>query len=85
MKNENTLRTLTSTSKKIADLKGFNIPITLKVIADYEEAGIDQYFIDQQKLQLQKYLVMVAELAAKAERLLECYQGDGSVDRPGMA
>ncbi len=70
MSNNNVLIILEATGKKINDLKGFNIPIIQKTITDYEEAGIDPYFINQQKIQLQKIQLMVEELEAKFERLL---------------
>jgi len=63
--------TLKETSKKIADLKGFNVPVILKAIEDYENAGVDKYFIDQQKLQLQKVYARIEELEAKAEKLIK--------------
>ncbi|MEN6327816.1 MAG: hypothetical protein ABFD18_16625 [Syntrophomonas sp.] len=71
MGNENILITLEATGKKINDVKGFNIPVILKTIEDYEQAGIDRSFIDQQKLQQQKTQLMVEELEAKFERLLQ--------------
>ncbi|MDD3267863.1 MAG: hypothetical protein PHX14_00955 [Syntrophomonadaceae bacterium] len=70
MSNENVLITLKATGKKISDLRGFNIPIILEIIDECEQAGADQYFIDQLKLQLQKYQLMVDELEAKFERLI---------------
>lgn len=66
---ENTVQTLEDTWKKIDGLKGFHIPVVLKTIEDYENAEVDKYFIEQQKLQLQKLSNMLAELEAKAERL----------------
>lgn len=71
MENEHIFESLKDTAKKIADLKEFHVPVVLKIIEDYEQAGIDEFFIEQQKLQLQKIYSMIAELEAKAERLLE--------------
>lgn len=71
MSNENIVEALKDTSKKIADLKSFNVPIILKTIEEYEESGIDEYFIEQQRLQLQKVYARINELEAKAERLFK--------------
>jgi hypothetical protein len=71
MSKEYTLQTLKETCKKIEDLKGFNLPIILKAIGDYEKAEVDQQFIDQQKAQLQKVYAMIDELEAKKLRLLK--------------
>lgn len=69
MSTEIILQVLEDTWKKIDGLKGFHIPVVLKTIEEYEKAEIDTYFIEQQKLQLQKLSTMLAELEAKAERL----------------
>lgn len=71
MSNENILKALQDTGKKIADLKSFNVSVILKTIEDYEKAGVDQHFIEQQKVQLQKVYAMIDELEAKAERLFK--------------
>lgn len=60
------LQALTDTQKKIEGIKGFHIPVVLQTIAEYEKAGVDEYFIEQQRLQLQKLFNMIQ---AKAERL----------------
>ncbi len=70
MSTENILETLRETSKRISDLKSFNIPVILKTIAEYEESGVEEYFIEQQRIQLQKVYNRISELEAKAERLL---------------
>jgi len=62
-------QTLQDTKKRIDGLKGFHIPVTLKVIEEYEEAGVDGLFINQQRVHLQKLYDMLGELEAKAERL----------------
>jgi hypothetical protein len=67
----NILKTLKDTGKKIADLKSFNVSVILKTIEDYEKAEVDPYFIEQQKVQLQKVYAMIDELEAKAERLFK--------------
>jgi hypothetical protein len=69
--NEDILEALKDTRKKIADLKSFNVSIILKTIEDYEKAEVDQYFIEQQRLQLQKVYGMIGELESKAVRLLK--------------
>jgi hypothetical protein len=66
---ENTIRALEDTRKKIDGLKNFHIPIAQNVIEEYEKAEVDGYFMEQQKYQLQKLLNMLAELEAKDERL----------------
>jgi len=71
MSNENILAALRDTGKKIADLQSFNVTVIQKTIEDYEKAGVDQFFIEQQKLQLQKVYAMIEELEAKAERLFK--------------
>ena len=71
MSNENILKALKETGKKIADLKSFNVSVILKTIEDYKNAGVDQYFIDQQNVHLQKVHAMIDELEAKAERLFK--------------
>lgn len=71
MPEENILEALKETGKKIADLKGFNVPTLLKTIEEYEESGIEGHFIEQQKLQLQKVYERISELEAKAERLFK--------------
>lgn len=63
------LQALRDTQKKIDGLKGFHIPVVQQTIADYEKAGVDGHFIEQQRLQLQKLFDMLSELEAKAERL----------------
>ena len=70
MLNENILKALKDTYKKIDDLKSFNVPVILKTIDDYEKAGVEQQFIEQQKVQLQKVHARIEELEAKAKRLL---------------
>jgi len=47
----------------------FNVPVILKTIDDYEKAGVEQHFIEQQKVQLQKMYNKIGELEAKAKRL----------------
>ncbi|HBK52344.1 MAG: hypothetical protein PHP26_07775 [Syntrophomonas sp.] len=69
MSNENIVEALKDTNKKIADLKSFNIPIILKTIEEYEKSGVEECFIEQQRLQLQKVYARINELEAKAERL----------------
>ena len=69
MSTENILLALEDTRKKIDGLKCFHIPIVLKTIEDYEKAEVDEHFIEQQKVQLQKLYMMIDELEAKAERL----------------
>jgi len=69
--NENILKALQDTGKKIADLKSFNVSVILKTIEDYEKAGVDQQFIEDQKILLQKVYARIEELEAKAERLLK--------------
>ena len=71
MPNENILKALKDTAKKITDLKSFNVVIILKTIEDYEKDGVDQLFIEQQKIQLQKVYTMIEELEATAQRLLK--------------
>jgi hypothetical protein len=67
--NENILQALEDTRKKIEGLKGFHVPVILKTIKDYEKAEVDEHFIEQQKVQLNKLYIMIYELEAKAERL----------------
>lgn len=66
---ENALQVLHDTLQKIEGLRCFHIPIAAKVNEQYEEAGIDGYFMEQQKLQMQKLLDLLAQLEAKLERL----------------
>lgn len=69
MPKDNILRALAETRKKIEGLKGFHVPVVLKTIEEYEQEEVDEQFIEQQRLQLQKLYEMIAELEAKAELL----------------
>ncbi|MEA4924347.1 MAG: hypothetical protein VB084_03460 [Syntrophomonadaceae bacterium] len=69
MAKEDTLEVLKETTKKIADLKNFNVPVILEIIENYINAGVESYLIEQQKLQLKKIYATIDELEAKAERL----------------
>lgn len=69
MSEEYILQALAETQKKLEGLKGFNVPVVLKTIDDYEKAGVDAIFIEQQKTQLQKLYSMIDELEAKLIRL----------------
>ena len=69
--DEHIYEALRETGKKIADLKEFNIPVILNTIAEYEEAGADESFIEQQRKLLRKVYARVDELEAKAARLLK--------------
>lgn len=69
MEKEHILLALTDTYKKIEGIKGLHIPVVVKTIEEYEQAGADEHFIQQQHHQLQKLNEMIAELEAKADRL----------------
>ncbi|MEA1961620.1 MAG: hypothetical protein U9N81_10190 [Bacillota bacterium] len=69
MQNDNVLQALHDTYKKITDLKEFNVPVITKVIEEYQAGGVDQQFIDEQKVQLEKVNARIHELETKAERL----------------
>lgn len=71
MKNEYIFEALRDTAKKIADLKEFNVVVILKTIEEYEQAGVEESFIVQQRAQLEKVYGRIAELEDKARRLLE--------------
>ena len=71
MSTEYILQALQETTKKIADLKGFHVPVSLKTIGDFEKAGVDEYFLELERWKLQKLYAMIEELEAKAERLLK--------------
>ncbi|MEQ8236411.1 MAG: hypothetical protein ABRQ23_06525 [Syntrophomonadaceae bacterium] len=71
MSTEYILQALQDTAKKIADLKGFHVPVSLKAVEDFEKAGVDKYFLELERQKLQKLYVMIEELEAKAERLLK--------------
>lgn len=71
MKNEHIFQALRDTAKKIADLKEFNVVVILKTIEEYEQAGVEESFIEQQRAQLEKVYARIAELEDKARRLLE--------------
>jgi len=71
MQNEFIMDTLKDIAKKIADLKEFHAAVIIKTIVDYEREGVEQLFIDQQKIQLNKVYDRIAELEEKARRLLE--------------
>lgn len=71
MLKEDLLQVLEDNWRKIDGLKGFHIPVVLNLIEDYEKAEIDTYFIEQQKLQLQKLLKMLAELEGKSDRIMQ--------------
>ncbi|MDD2585916.1 MAG: hypothetical protein PHO25_04710 [Syntrophomonadaceae bacterium] len=70
LSDEYIFQTLKETNKKIADLKEFNVPIILQTIEEYKKSGVDQVFIDQQQVQLQKIYAMIEEMEAKKLRLL---------------
>lgn len=68
--NEYIYAALRETAKKIADLKEFNVVVILKTIEEYKQAGVEEYFIEQQRTQLEKVYARIAELEDKARRLL---------------
>ncbi len=61
---------LQETRKKIRDLKEFNIPVILKTIEQYEQAGVEESFVKQQKALLDKVNIRLRELEEKEQRLL---------------
>ncbi|KUG02864.1 hypothetical protein ASZ90_019757 [hydrocarbon metagenome] len=61
---------LQETRKKIRDLKEFNIPVILKTIEQYEQAGVEELFLEQQKTLLDKVYIRLRELEDKEQRLL---------------
>jgi len=67
--DEYRLQALKETHKKIRDLKEFNIPVILKTMEEYEKAGAEQLFIDQQKALLEKVYARIGELEEKERRL----------------
>ncbi len=69
--DEHIYEALRDTGKKISDLKEFNIPVILSTLAEYEEAGADDSFIEQQRNLLRKAYARLDELEAKAVRLLK--------------
>ena len=69
MEKDHILQALADTRKKIEGIKGLHIPVALKTIEDYVAAGADEYFIQQQRIQLQKLNDMITELEEKTERL----------------
>lgn len=69
--HENIYAALKETGKKITDLKAFHIPVILNTIKEYEEAGADESFIRQQRVNLDKVYARLEELEAKAGRLLK--------------
>lgn len=69
MSEEYILKALQETTRKIAGLKEFNVPVLLQTIEDYKKAGADQHFIEQQQVQLQKVYARIEELEAKKLRL----------------
>lgn len=71
VRNEYVLEALRDTAKKIADLRDFNIPVILKTIEEYKQAGVEDSFIEQQKAQLEKVYTRIAELEDKARNLFE--------------
>lgn len=71
MQDEYIFQALQDIAKKIADLKEFNVAVLEKTIADYQREGIDELFIDQQKLQLNKVYERIAELEERGRRLLQ--------------
>ena len=66
---ENALQVLADVLSKIDGLKGFHIPIARGIIEQYNEVGIEGYFMEQQELQLQKLQIMLAELEEKLARV----------------
>ncbi|NMC27272.1 MAG: hypothetical protein GYA42_03910 [Syntrophomonadaceae bacterium] len=65
------MQALHDTTKKLADLKGFHVPVLLKTIEDFEKAGVDEYFLEVERQKLLKLHVLIEELEAKAERLIK--------------
>lgn len=61
---------LQETRKKIRDLKEFNIPVILKTIEQYEEAEVEECFLEQQKALLDKVYLRLKELQDKEQGLL---------------
>ncbi len=66
---ENALQVMADTLTRIDSLKCFHIPIAFSVIEQYKVAGIEGYFMEQQELQLQKLLSMLAQMEEKLARL----------------
>lgn len=71
LSNEYIFEALKDTAKKITDLKNFQVPVILETIEEYQKAGVEEHFIEQQRLQLQKVYDRIDELEAKAERLFK--------------
>lgn len=69
MNLENRMQVLKDSFKKLNDLKEYNRPIILKTIEEYDNTGIDELFINQQKLNLEKVNIRINELEEKVERL----------------
>jgi hypothetical protein len=62
---------LQETRKKIRDLKEFNIPVITRTIEQYEQAGVEEIFVQQQKALLDKVYSRLQELEDKEQRLQE--------------
>lgn len=71
MNREDKIQILKASSKKLDDLKEFNIPVIIKTIEEYESAGADKIFIEQQQALLDKVYARIDELEGKRKRLLE--------------
>ena len=75
MSEENIWQALADTNKKIEGLKGFHVPVILQTIDNYEKAGADDLFIQQEKARLQKVYQQIEVLEQKAERLISRLNG----------
>lgn len=71
MNDEFILDALQEIAKKIAGLKELHAAVIIKTIEDYEREGVDELFIEQQRVQLKKVYEQIAELEARGKKLIE--------------
>ena len=75
MNMELKMQVLKETIKKIDDLRQFNVPVITKTIEEYEAEGVEEVFINQQKVLLEKVYTRLGELEAKKGRILQELMG----------
>lgn len=70
MNKELRIKTLIESNKKIEDLKNYNIPVTLKNIAELKKKGAQEQFIREQEVRLEKLEKKIKELEEKKVKIL---------------
>ncbi|NLW91024.1 MAG: hypothetical protein GXY34_05435 [Syntrophomonadaceae bacterium] len=71
MTDEEIIIALQENTRRIEGLKGLHVAVITKTIEDYEDAEVDEHFINAQKVQLQKVNALIKDLEGRNRRLLK--------------